>query len=151
MPYRRLAAVIILAACLAGCGGSSSGPSPASYRAGVNKICATYNAKITALPASAVNTISGLDELEGDASSGLRQIKALTPPSSMSTGINRWVVSLTRSETDASNAIAALRAGNDAQAKSFALAGSALNTRDNADARSLGLPSCAANPQPTGS
>lgn len=151
MSYRYFAALVIPALCLAGCGGSGSGPSPASYRASVNKICATYNAKITALPTGAQNTLSGLDEAEGDATTGLRQIKTMKPPSSMSSSIDRWVGSLTESETDARNALAALRTGNDAQAKSFATEGSALNTRDNAEATSLGLPSCAQDPQPSGS
>jgi hypothetical protein len=149
--FRYLSAAVTVALCVAGCGGSDSGSSLTSYRASVNKICATYNAKITALPAKTASTISGLAKVEGEASAGLHQIKALTPPGSMSARVNRWVDSLKQSYTDASQAIAALRAGDVARARSFALAGAALNSRDNAEARSLGLPSCAANPQPSGS
>jgi hypothetical protein len=153
MTSRRVAITIAigLAGCLAGCGGSGSAVSPANYRASVNKVCANYNAKITALPASVENTISGLTRVEGDAAAGLHQIKALKPPSSMSAGVDKWLDSLSQSYTDASEAISALKSGNDAQAKSSALAGSAQNTKNNAEARSLGLASCAANPQPSGS
>lgn len=148
MTYRCAAALAIIAVCLGGCG--SAGISPASYRASVNKICAAYNAKITATPASATNTISGLKEVIGEASDGLKQIKALTPPSSMRTPVGRWVGSLTQSYTDSSKAVGAIQAGNDAEAKSLATKGLTLNSTDNAEARSLGLPSCAANPQPSG-
>jgi hypothetical protein len=151
MTSRRIAVVIVLAAGLAGCGGSGSGVSPANYRASVNKICADYNAKITALPASTENSISGLTQVEGDAAAGLHQIRALKPPSPMSAGVDKWLDSLSQSYTDASDAISALKSGNDARAKSSALAGSAQNTKNNAEARSLGLTNCAANPQPSNS
>jgi hypothetical protein len=149
--FRYPFAAVTVALCFAGCGSSNSGSSPTSYRATVNNICATYNAKITALPARTASTISGIAKVEGDASAGLHQIKALTPPGSMSARISGWVDSLTQSYTDASQAIAALRAGDGARAGSFALAGATLNSKDNTEARSLGLPSCAANPQPSGS
>lgn len=78
----------------------------------------------------------------------LAQVKTIKPPSSMAVSVKRWIGSLSQTDTDLRNALAALQAGNAAKAQLLATEGANLNTRDNADARSLGLSSCAANPQP---
>jgi hypothetical protein len=141
---------LAFAVAIAGCGGSSSGVTPASYRARVNNICARANAKITALPASTNNSVAGLNEQIAIAKSALTQIKAIAPPSSMSAGVRKWVGVSAQQAADADQVISALKAGKTSQAGSLAAKGAALNSPVNAEAKSLGLPSCAANPRPSG-
>lgn len=150
MNYRCAAALAVIAVGIGGCGSSGSGPSPASYRASVDKICVATNAKIRAAPASDANSISGLNVLFNDAAAGVARVKAVTPPSSMSSEVRKWIGSLTRSERDARELLAAVKAGNDGQATTIEKQGSAVNAQGNADARSLGLSACAANVEPSG-
>jgi len=151
MARRRAVALTILALGLAGCAssGSRAGTSPATYRASVNKICAAYNAKLDALPASTANSVAGLDKLLAAAKSTLAQVKAVAPPSSMSAAVDRWLGVVAQSSANATKLVSAYKAGDKSQVESLVAKGSTLNAQANADAKSLDLASCAVNAQPS--
>ena len=149
-----LAPALVLA--LSACGGSSStsttspGVTPASYRTSVNKICAAYNDSIRALPKSTTSSIAGLTTLANSAKNALAQVKAVTPPSELTAAVNKWAAQLEQSEANVSKLLDAFKSGDTAQLRSLAAQGTKLNAQSNADARSLGLPSCAQNATPSG-
>jgi hypothetical protein len=151
-----LVLALALAIGLAGCGGSSSsattssGVTPASFRASVNKICAAYNDSIRALPKSTTSSIAGLTTLANSAKNALAQIKAVAPPSKMAAAVNKWTAQLEQSEANVSKLLDAFKSGDTAQLRSLAAEGTKLNAQSNAQARSLGLPSCAQNATPSG-
>jgi hypothetical protein len=150
-----LAVAGVLMIGLAGCGGSSSsssssGPSPAAYRATVNKLCAAYNQGIRALPKSTTGSVAGLTTLANSAKNALAQVKSVTPPSSMAAGVNKWIATLERSDANVSKLLDAFKSGDTSQLRSAAAEGTKLNQRGNAQARSLGLASCAENATPSG-
>jgi ABC-type glycerol-3-phosphate transport system substrate-binding protein len=151
---RRLAVVTAVAIGLAGCGSSSSSSSsalsPAQYRTSVNKLCAAYNASVRALPKSTTASIAGLTTLANSAKNALAQVKSVTPPSSMTAGVNKWVGDLEQSEANVSKLLAAFKSGDTAQLRSLAADGTKLNAQGNAQAKALGLPSCAGQAQPGG-
>ena len=88
-------AITIAAIGTSGCGSSSSssgsGTSAASYRTQVNKICASANAQVKALPASTSNSIAGLQMLLSLQASTLAQIKAVSAPSSLRSQVSEWL------------------------------------------------------------
>jgi hypothetical protein len=146
--------VVALAVGIAGCGGSSkssSGMTPASYRATVNNMCATANAEVTALPASTNESVAGLNKILVIAKTELARIKAIAPPSSMSAGVSKWVGADEQEAADVDQILGALKAGNTSQARSLDAKATQLDSQTNAQAKSLGLPGCAANPQPSAS
>lgn len=152
IPRIALAGGLIVA--LAGCGSSSSsstsGTSPASYRAAVNKLCTAYNDSVRALPKSTTGSIQGLTTLANSAKNALAQVKSVTPPSSISSAVNKWIASLDQSSANASKLLDAFRSGNTVELRSLAAEGTKLNAQGNAQARALGLPSCAQNATPSG-
>jgi hypothetical protein len=154
MTRRHAAVLAVLAVGLAGCGSSSSssssGPAPAAYRASANKICATLNANITALPKSTASTIAGLDKLLAAGEATLAQLKAITPPSSISARVGSWLGLVTQSGTSASKLVAAAKSGNKSQIQQLSATTATLDSQTNAAARSLGLPDCAVSAQPSG-
>jgi hypothetical protein len=149
-----LAAAVTVA--LAGCGGSSSssttssGLSPASYRASINKICAAYNDGIRALPKSTTSSVAGLTTLANSAKNALGQIQAVAPPGSLNAAVSKWTNSLQASEANVGKLLDAFKSGNTTQLRTIAEAGTKLNAQANAQARSLGLTSCAQNATPSG-
>jgi hypothetical protein len=152
----RAAVAAALMAGVAGCGGASSsatssaGISPAAYRASVNQICAAYNAGVRALPKSTTGSIKGLTTLANSAKNTLAQVKAVQPPASMSAGVEKWVANLEQSEANVAKLLAAFSSGDTAQLRALAAQGTRLNAQGNAQARALGLPSCAENATPSG-
>jgi hypothetical protein len=154
MTRRRVAILAVLAVGLAGCGSSSSssssGISPAAYRASANKICATMNANITALPKSTASTIAGLDKLLAAGEAALAQLKAITPPSSISARVGSWLGLVTQSGSTATKLVAAAKSADKSQIQQLSAASATLNSQSNAAALSLGLPACAASAQPSG-
>jgi hypothetical protein len=156
MTRRRVAIAGALLVGLAGCGSSgsssssSSVTSAASYRASVNKLCAAYNQSVKALPKSTTGSIQGLTTLANSAQNALDQVKSVTPPSSMSSAVNKWTGTLEQSSANVSKLLAALKSGDTTQLRSLAAAGTKLSAKGNAQARALGLPSCAENATPSG-
>lgn len=139
---------------LTGCGSSSSSSSselsPTAYRASVNKICAAYNQSIRALPKSTTGSLGGLTTLANSAKNTLAQIKSVTPPSSMAAGVNKWTANLEQSEANVAKLLTAFKSGDTSKLRTVAAAGAKLNQQGNAQAQSLGLPSCAENATPSG-
>jgi hypothetical protein len=153
-----LAAAVAIAVAVAGCGGSSSssttsassGMTPTAYRDSVNKLCAAYNASIQALPKDTTSTLQGLTTLAGSAKNALAQIKAVSPPAELTQAVNKWIADLESSEANVTKLLAAFKSGHTARLQSLAAEGTKLNAQSNAQARSLGLPSCAENATPSG-
>lgn len=154
MSRRRIALGAALVIGLAGCGSSSSssssGLSPTAYRASVNKICAAYNEGIRALPKSTTGSLAGLTTLANSAKNALAQVKAVTPPSSMAAGVNKWTSLREQSEANVNKLLAAFKSGDTTALRAAAAQGTKLNAQANAQARALGLPSCAENATPSG-
>ena len=154
MTPRRLAVAVAVAIGLAGCGSSSSssssGLSPAQYRTSVNKLCAAYNASISALPKSTTASLAGLTTLANSAKNALAQVKSVTPPKSISGPVNKWVGDLEQSGANVDKLLAAFKSGDTTELRSLAAQGTRLNAQGNAQARALGLPSCAENATPSG-
>jgi hypothetical protein len=154
MTRRRIAIAGALLVGLAGCGSSSSssssGTSAASYRASVNKICAAYNQSVRALPKSTTASIRGLTTLANSAQNVLDQVKSVTPPSSMSGAVNKWTATLEQSTANVSKLLDSFKSGDTTQLQSLAAEGTKLNAKGNAQARALGLSSCAENATPSG-
>lgn len=151
MTHRRAAVVIALTAGLAGCGSSSSSnSSPASYRASVNKICAASNAKVTAMPASSANSAAGLQKLYGIEESAVSQVRAIKPPSSLSSQVQAWLTTIAQAETNANQIVSAVKAGQTGQLRGLAAKAQSLNAQSNSQATALGVTECARNPQPSG-
>ncbi len=154
MKRGRIAVTVAVAIGLAGCGSSSSSSSapitPAQYRTSVNKLCAAYNASIRALPKSTTASIAGLTTLANSAKNVLAQVKSVTPPSSLSSGVNKWTANLEQSEANVAKLLDAFKSGDTAQLRSLAAQGTKLNAQGNAQATALGLPSCAENATPGG-
>lgn len=152
------AVAIAVAVAVAGCGGSgsssssssSSGTTATAYRASVNKLCAAYNASIQALPKSTTSSIQGLTTLANSAKNTLGQIMAVSPPSEMSHAVNKWVADLQASAANVDKLLVAFKAGKLEQLRTLAADGTKLNAQSNAQARALGLPSCAENATPSG-
>lgn len=158
---RRVALATAVAIAVAGCGGSGSSSSSNSssssganatvaYRDSVNKLCAAYNASIRALPRSTTSSIQGLTTLANSAKNTLGQIKAVSPPTDISQGVNKWIVDLQASEANVEKLLVAFKAGKPQQLRTLAAEGTKLNAQSNAQARALGLPSCAENATPSG-
>lgn len=154
MSSRRAVLVAVLLVALAGCGSSgsssSSSLSPEAYRASVNKICAAYNASVRALPKSTTGTVRGLTTLANSAKNALAQVRSVTPPSSMSSRVAKWTALLEQSEGAVRNLLAAFKSGDTTALRAAAAQGTKLNQQANAQALSLGLPSCAENATPSG-
>jgi hypothetical protein len=154
MTRRRIAIAGALLVGLAGCGSSSSssssGTSAASYRTSVNKICAAYNQSVKALPKSTTGSIKGLTTLANSAQNALDQVKSVTPPSSMTSAVNKWTATLEQSSENVSKLLDSFKSGDTSQLQSLAAEGTKLNAKGNAQATALGLPSCAANATPSG-
>jgi hypothetical protein len=156
MSRGRIALAVAVTVALAGCGGSStSSPTttqltPTSYKASVNKICAAYNDGVRALPKSTTSSIAGLTTLANSAKNALGQIQAVAPPKSLGPGVEKWVASLTASEENVAKLLNAFKSGNTTQLRTIAAEGTKLNAQANAQARALGLPSCAQNATPSG-
>lgn len=152
----RIALAVAVTVALAGCGGSSSSSTttatltPTSYRASVNKICAAYNDGIRALPKSTTSSVAGLTTLANSAKNTLGQVQAVAAPKSLGPGVEKWVASLTASEANVAKLLAAFKSGNTVQLRTIAEEGTKLNAQANAQARALGLPSCAQNATPSG-
>ena len=152
----RIALALAVTVALAGCGGSSSSSTttatltPTSYRASVNKVCAAYNDGIRALPKSTTSSVAGLTTLANSAKNTLGQIQAVAAPKSLGPGVEKWVASLTASEANVAKLLAAFKSGNTVQLRTIAEEGTKLNAQANAQARALGLPSCAQNATPSG-
>jgi hypothetical protein len=154
MSRRRTALAAAVAVGLAGCGGSSSssssGSSPAAYRASVNKICAAYNDGIRALPKRTTSSVAGLTTLANSAKNALGQIQAVAAPGSLNAAVSKWTDSLKASEANVAKLLDAFKSGNTTQLRAIAEQGTKLNAQANAQARALGLPSCAQNATPSG-
>ncbi len=154
MNRRGVVAIAIAVIGIAGCGSSSSstssGLSPAGYRSEINKICADNNAKITALPASSSNSISGLEKEFAIAQSTLSQVRGITAPSSLSVAANSWLSTIEQESSIATTLINDLKAGKIAEAQSQLGKANSLLTKGNDAAKSLGLASCAVNAHPSG-
>jgi hypothetical protein len=152
----RVAVAAALVAGVAGCGGSgssstsSSGLSPAAYRASVNKICQAYNAGVTALPKSTTSSITGLTTLANSAKNALAQVRSVPAPAAMSASVDKWIANLEQSQANVAKLLDAFRSGDTAQLRTIAAEGTRLNAKGNAQARALGLTSCAANATPSG-
>ena len=152
----RTALAVVLTTALAGCGGSgsssssSSGISPASYRASINKICAAYNDSIRALPKSTTSSLAGLTTLANSAKNTLAQIKSVTPPAALNAAVNKWAAHLQQSEDNVAKLLQAFKSGDTSQLRAIAAEGTKLNAQSNAQARGLGLLSCAQNATPGG-
>jgi hypothetical protein len=145
---------LLLAALIAGCGSSSSnsssGVSPASYKASVNKICAAYNQSIRALPKSTTASLKGLTTLANSAKNTLAQVQAVTPPASISKAVDKWTATLEQSSANVSKLLDAFKSGDTTQLRSLAAEGTKLNAQGNAQATALGLSSCAQSATPSG-
>lgn len=152
MTAKQFIAIGMLTVALAGCGGSSSSPSssPSAYRDAVNKICAADNAKIKALPASTTNSVAGLQKLLSIELRAVSQVKALRPPSSISTQVNTWLATVSQTASNATQLLGAVQSGDKPKTQALASQAQTLNTQTNSQARALGLTSCAQNSQPSG-
>jgi hypothetical protein len=143
---------IIAVAAVAGCGSSkSSGISPASYRSQVNALCASNNAQITALPKSDQSNLAGIEKLDSIATGTLTKVKAISPPSSISSGVNKWIAAIEQEEGLASQIINDLKAGKTSAIQALGGKASSIDAQTDSDAKSLGLSSCAADAEPSGS
>jgi hypothetical protein len=160
MRYRLAATLAVVAVALSGCGGSGSSShsaasggsgaiTPSAYRTRVDKICAEVNTAITALPASEATTVPGAQQELRLATSALEQIKAVTPPQSLSRQVHVFVGDLERSDAVARQIVSDLKARNVAELEPLVAKARTLNDKGNQDATALGLPSCAQNPQPS--
>lgn len=147
---RGSAAAAIVAIGVAGCG-SSSGPTPASYRAKVDKLCTEINDQISALPASSLDTVAGIERFYAITATGTVEVGAVTAPSSIRASANTWLDSIRTEQSLADQVVGDLKSGKRAQAQALATKGSGMDTHGNAEAKALGLPACAENPQPNGS
>ncbi len=153
MSRRRIAIGAALVVGLAGCGSSSSSSSqisPTAYRESVNKICAAYNASIRALPKSTTGSVAGLTTLANSAKNALAQVRSVAPPSSMTSGVNKWTALVEQSEASVNKLLAAFKSGDTTALRAAAAQGTKLNAQANAQARALGLTSCAENATPSG-
>ena len=68
----------------------------------------------------------------------------------MSAAVNKWIAQLQQQEDNVAKLLAAFKSGDTAQLRSIAAQGTKLNAQSNAQAQSLGLPSCAQNATPSG-
>jgi len=156
MNRRGVAAIAIAVVGIAGCGSSSSssstssGLSPAAYRSEINKICADENAKITALPASTSNSVSGLEKELAINESTLSQVKGIAAPSSLSAAANSWLSTVEQEFSIGTTLINDLKAGKTGAVQSQVRKATPLITKGNDAAKSLGLASCAIDGQPSG-
>jgi hypothetical protein len=142
---------------LAGCGGSSSSSSSsgsttsrASFITQASAICTNVNTEVAALPAirtGAELLKTGAREL-AESSAALDQLKAVTPPAATKVAFGRYVAGIVQEEAILKQALAAIKAGNSAQAQRLAVQSKTLGLKDNAEANNLGLPACAANAEP---
>ena len=152
MTRRRLVTLMVASAAIAGCGNSgSNGITPTAYRTKINSLCAANNAKIDALPGNTGNSLAGLKEEDAIIVDTLAKIKAVTPPSSLSSEVNTWIGVVDQESALATQTIDALQAGSLAKAKSLATKVASLNPQDHHNATSIGLSSCAATATPHGS
>ena len=117
----------------------------------MNAVCAEANAKVTALPTSTGNSVSGLEKVFAIASAMLASIHAVTPPSPMAAEVKSWLAVQDKQEGQVGKALAALRAGSAAQAQSIATSGDQLSKKSDTQAKRLGVPACAETPTPSGS
>src|SRR5581483_3446777 len=129
---------------------SGGGLSPPQYRAKVNALCAANNAQIKALPAGTQNSLAGLNKEYAIALGTLHQIRAVSPPSSLSGTVKTWVGVLDQEETAVTKILNDLKTGQTAQAELAAAQAQSLVTQDDVDAKNLGLAACAASVQPGG-
>jgi hypothetical protein len=144
------ALLIGVAACGSSSSSTSSGMTPAAYRASVDKICAGYNQSIRALPKSTTGSLAGLTTLANSAKNTLSQVKAVTPPASLAAAVNKWTANLEQSEANVAKLLDAFKSGDTTELRTLAAAGTKLNQQANAQATALGLPSCAENATPSG-
>jgi hypothetical protein len=68
----------------------------------------------------------------------------------MSGLVSKWVGELEQSGANVDKLLAAFKSGDTTQLRSLAAEGTKLNAQGNAQARALGLPSCAENATPSG-
>jgi hypothetical protein len=146
-----LLSVMLVAATLAGCGGSNSTStstdSGANFVARANQICATVNSKIAAMPA--INTpaevIKSLPQEVAVITGAVAQLKALTPPADHKTTAEQLISGLGQEGTLLQQIIAALKAADAAKLKTLANQETSLNKTDGARAKTLGLTECTKN------
>jgi hypothetical protein len=150
MNRRGVAVIAIAVVGIAGCGSTSSGLSPAAYKSEISKICAVNNAKITALPASTSNSVSGLEKAYSIVESTLSQVKGITAPSSLSAAVSSWLSTVEQESAIATTMVSDLKAGKTAALQSLLSRANSLETKGKDAAKSLGLTSCTVSAQPSG-
>jgi hypothetical protein len=148
-------ATVTAAVGLAGCGRSSSSTSSSitasAWKARIDKLCATNNAQVKAVPAAEANTIARIEKLDAIATGTVNEIKAIPIPSSIQSSAQEWVNMLDQLGTKLNTMIVDLKAGKSTQGSALAAQANSLDARASARAKALGLPSCAAEAQPGGS
>jgi hypothetical protein len=109
----RAVVAVIVAALVAGCGGSSA-PSRASYGKDVDKVCATLEDRVTAIQRDAPSTpdelVAYADQLARALDDGVRKLKAVERPEG-DDGVKaqRWLDELQRQADAVKRALAALK------------------------------------------
>ncbi|MGA2012608.1 MAG: hypothetical protein ABSH51_19040 [Solirubrobacteraceae bacterium] len=160
MNHRRtLTAAVLAAVSLAACGGSSATSSHSAtassprFTGEVNAVCARVNAQIAALPTISTTAellITGAKEITMS-STALAELQALTAPAATRAAYERYLSGIVQEKAISLAALAAIKAGQNAEASVLGVRGSALNTTDDQRARALGLTQCARDVQPAGS
>jgi hypothetical protein len=109
----RAVMAVIVAALLAGCGGSSA-PSRADYGKDVDKICATLEDRVTAIqrdtPSTSAKLVAYADELARALDDGVGKLKAVERPEG-DDGVKarHWLDELQRQAAAVKRALAALK------------------------------------------
>jgi len=135
-----IAALLSVAAVTAaGCGGSSSDQlSQSDLVAKANAICKQVVADI-----GAATDAQDWDKVRTVGEDGVSKLKDLTPPDDLKDKYDAYLAAQTASLAATEPIIAALKAGDQAKAKSLATAAGTANAKADAAATAAGLTECA--------
>jgi hypothetical protein len=143
-PCRRATSFCALAALiLAGCG--SSGSNGADFVAQGEAICRDAQKAGSSLrpPNTRAELVPFFDRALALGKLEIGQLSALQPPSDKAGAYRAWIAGLDQAIMLLAHADAAARAGNVGQVQAIIREGNALTQTNLADARAVGLPSCA--------
>lgn len=138
-----IAGLCLLMSFAASARADTAGSSAASYRAQVNKLCASANSQIEALPASDASSIAGSQKQLSIDATTLSHIKAVPIPSSLRSAVTKWLADVEHVFALSKKVVSDLQAGDVSAAESLVAQGKATDAASHAAATSLRLPDCA--------
>jgi hypothetical protein len=146
-------ALVATAIFLAICGSAlaSTPVTPAAFRAKANGLCAAFNAKIHALPASD-NTPQELLRFDAENLALVRQLQAVKAPADLAAAYQRFVAQLKRVDYLAYESVVATNKGEATRANQLDQETAQLpaSYASPQEAKMIGVPACAVSPIPGG-